>query len=491
MEQEKYFIDLSKLKNEFKDHLELEQNERIVFSARFGNGKTTFLKFFFENTNEYKAIHIYPIHYSVASNEDIFELIKYDILFKLITTELDLDESVDSFIKIAEESPYNNVEEVIKLFTPFLSIIPLIGNAVQKSTERLTDFLKKTVAQSKDRKKSTLDSIEAYLQEFTTIKGSIYEEDFYTRLIASLVERLQHVGTEKESQKKTVLIIDDLDRIDPEHIFRILNIFAAHQDTNSQGNKFGFDKIIAVCDIDNIRSIFHHKYGASTDFSGYIDKFYSVDVFKYNMMEELYEEVDSILNSIKGNEALEKIFNLRRDRNYLFETIQNLLRSFVKSGIINVRNVVKLRGNKYNLYVYPLNTRENYNNIQLWGVVIFNFLKTIFGNYWEVMAAFNKAQNSMVINDAIDYKEWILNYVLLPVHSIAVKETDVDVPTISGETIKLRTKLERIPSSYVKGYYSSIIDVPTSKWETLVQNCNLNVFFYQTYKLAFEKQYLK
>ncbi len=493
MKPEDYFIDISELKVGFKEHLDLEQNERIVFSARFGNGKTTFLRNFFENNNEYNAIHIYPIHYSVASNEDIFELIKYDILFKLITTELDLDKSVDTFIKITEKSPYNNVEEVLKLFTPFLSIIPLIGGAAQESTERIIDFSKKVLSHYKNGKKSELDFIEKYLKEFTSVKGSIYEEDFYTKLIKNLVERLKYVGKEKESQsaRKTVLIIDDLDRIDPAHIFRILNIFAAHQDIDSQGNKFGFNKIIVVCDIDNIRSTFHHKYGASTDFNGYIDKFYSVDVFKYSMMEELYKEVDSILNSIEGNEALEKIFNLRRDRNYIFKTIQNLLRSFVKSGIINVRNVVKLKGNKYNLYVYPLNTRENYNNIQLWGVVVFNFLKTIFGNYWEVMVAFNKIQNGMVINDAIDYKEWLLNYILLPIHCIDVKETVVNVPTLTGETIGLKIKLERIPSAHDNGYYTSRIDSPTSEWETLIQNCNLNKFFHQTYKLAFEKQYLK
>ena len=34
----------------------------------------------------------------------------------------------------------------------------------------------------------------------------------------------------KKDGKKTVLIIDDLDRIDPEHIFRLLNVFAAHLD---------------------------------------------------------------------------------------------------------------------------------------------------------------------------------------------------------------------------------------------------------------------
>jgi len=486
MEQQDYFIDISKLKDEFKEHLDLEQNDRVLFSAKFGDGKTTFLREFFKDNTEYNAIHIFPINYSVASNEDIFELIKYDIFFELISTKIDFDDSVAPLTKTLRKYAFDNKEDALKILTPFLKVIPSIGSAAQESIERAIKFLKDALEHYNDTSKTELDVIEAYLRDFTNFKGSIYEEDFYTQLIRDLVDRLS-----ENKKKKTILIIDDLDRIDPEHIFRIFNVFAAHQDTLSPGNKFGFDKVIVVCDIDNIRNIFHHKYGADTDFNGYIDKFYSVDVFKYSMMDELYNEVDSILNSIGGNDTLIKAFDLRRDRNYIFKTIQNLLRSFVKSGIINVRNVVKLKGNKYNLYVYPINTRENYNNTQLWGVVVFNFLKTIFGNYWEVMVAFNKIQNRMVINDAIDYKEWVLNYILLPIHCIDIKESVVNIPTIKGEDIGLKIKLERIPSVHTHGFYADRIDCPASEWEAIIENCNLNEFFYQTYKLAFDKQYLK
>ncbi len=488
MEQEKYFIDISKQKDKFSEHLDLEQNDRIIFSAKFGDGKTTFLRKFFENDTEYNAIHIYPVNYSVASNEDIFELIKYDILFELIATKINLDESIDSFVGIAKDFFQKNKEDVLKLLTPFLSVIPHIGGALKESTERAIDFTKKALDHFDNSKRTELDIIEEYLKSFTTSNGGIYEENFYTLLISSLVERFRLVNIEKDNPKKTVLVIDDLDRIDPEHIFRILNVFAAHQDINTHGNKFGFDKVIVVCDIDNIRNVFHHKYGANTDFSGYIDKFYSVEVFKYSMLDELYEEVDSILNSIRGNEALDKVFNLKRDRNYLFKTIQNLLRSFVKLGVINVRNVVKLKGNKYNMYVYQISGRENYNNIQLWGIVVFNFLRTIFGDYWEVMAAFNKIQESMFINDT---KEWVLNYILLPIHCIDVREANVEVPTISGENLELKIKLERIPSAQANGYYSDRISSEAIKWENIVQNSHLNKFFYQTYKLAFGKGYLK
>jgi tRNA A37 threonylcarbamoyladenosine biosynthesis protein TsaE len=61
MTKDNYFIDISKQKDVFKEHLGLEQNERIIFSAKFGDGKTTFLREFFKNNPEYNAIHLYPV----------------------------------------------------------------------------------------------------------------------------------------------------------------------------------------------------------------------------------------------------------------------------------------------------------------------------------------------------------------------------------------------------------------------------------------------
>ena len=46
---------------------------------------------------------------------------------------------------------------------------------------------------------------------------------------------------EIRNKKKNVLVIDDLDRIDPEHIFRILNILSVHNNHFDSENKFSFD----------------------------------------------------------------------------------------------------------------------------------------------------------------------------------------------------------------------------------------------------------
>ncbi len=82
------------------------------------------------------------------------------------------------------------------------------------------------------------------------IKGYDYE-DYITSLIK---EKLATLET-----KQKILIIDDLDRFDPEHLFRLISIFSTHIDHQTNENKFGFDKIIFVGDLQNIKEMFEHK----------------------------------------------------------------------------------------------------------------------------------------------------------------------------------------------------------------------------------------
>ena len=59
--------------DEFKNHL--EHADRMILSARFGDGKSFFLQKVREDKErfgEYEFITIYPVNYVVASNEDIF-----------------------------------------------------------------------------------------------------------------------------------------------------------------------------------------------------------------------------------------------------------------------------------------------------------------------------------------------------------------------------------------------------------------------------------
>lgn len=75
-------IPIDKELSDFKSHLEI--NERTIFSAKFGDGKTFFLNEFKKlYKDDYYFITLYPINYSIADNQDIFEYIKRDILFQL------------------------------------------------------------------------------------------------------------------------------------------------------------------------------------------------------------------------------------------------------------------------------------------------------------------------------------------------------------------------------------------------------------------------
>ncbi|PKP31016.1 MAG: hypothetical protein CVT99_11025 [Bacteroidetes bacterium HGW-Bacteroidetes-16] len=428
---------------DFDNHLKLNNNKRIVFSSRFGNGKTTFLKKFFKEHNKYNAIHLYPVKYSVASNEDIFELIKYDILFELLTKKIEIDDSVKSFLKIAQKLLISNKSEIAKIITPFFNIIPEIGGAVKESAERTIDFIAKVKDEFNEEKKNEYDKIVDYLAEFTNKSGSIYEENFYTLLIKELVEKLK-LNANKNEVREAVLVIDDMDRIDPEHIFRILNVFAAQSDINKNENKFGFDKVIVVCDIDNIRSIFHHKYGTKSDFNGYIDKFYSVDVFKYSMKDELLRNVRGIFHTIKCRYLTEYVLN---DHD-LVDEIDWLLSNFVYNDLINVRNITKLNEADISISRYGVKYSGNDFSHNYYALRIFNVLKVFFGNYADLISAFEK------LIDKVDYEEdrpdaidWRLKLVFLPIigmYTLAEnKPTTITVPTTSlhdglGITYQLR-----------------------------------------------------
>lgn len=104
---------------------------------------------------------------------------------------------------------------------------------------------------------------------------------------------------DEHPDKKIVLVIEDMDRMDPAHLFRILNVFSAHIDYNYRfgvnsnqpfvGNKFGLNKVVFVMSFENTEHIFHHLYGEGSDFNGYISKFCSSNIFCYSFSSEKEE----------------------------------------------------------------------------------------------------------------------------------------------------------------------------------------------------------
>ena len=87
----------------FYDFLNQEDNTNIIFSGKYGTGKTYFInKFFEEHNTEYTYLYLSPVNYSIASNEDIFEYIKVNILLQLLEkTSVELDSIEYKFTDVA------------------------------------------------------------------------------------------------------------------------------------------------------------------------------------------------------------------------------------------------------------------------------------------------------------------------------------------------------------------------------------------------------
>jgi hypothetical protein len=325
-------IDRIKSENQhtlFKNHLNQNDNIKIMFSAPFGHGKSTFLEYFFiEEANLYKVIKLTPINYSVASNEDIFKYIKSDIVTQLIGQDLDYDNNKSTSLSSLFQFSKDNLD---RMLIPFLRIVPHIGKSVHAIVEDVIKLKNEYFEyHEKEKNDSDIDKTLSFIEKLYEQEGSIYEDNFYTQLIRQLLELLK-IKTKKQS----VLIIDDLDRMDPEHIFRILNILSVHFDSFNLGeieihNKFGFDKIILVCDYENIRKIYEHKYGKGVDFGGYINKYYSKKVYDFNYSDEV-------------NQLLENIDNVSLLDNDIYSAFFNLTEAMFKSNLLSLRDIYKIR----------------------------------------------------------------------------------------------------------------------------------------------------
>lgn len=291
MNEEPFLIPIDDSIQDFLHHL--DTHDRTIFSARFGDGKTFFLSHFMEDDDvkeRYTFLTIFPVNYQVTGNRDIFELIKRDILLQMlikgvIETEIEVNNDialalylqcqplgfVESFLPLLSEQPFNG--EIAKT-----AAFALAGKKFFKSIKQKIDGFKQ---QSRD---SLLDAF------FNAVEHNpVVGQD----AISSIIQQCLKQYRGNHPNKKVVLVIEDLDRIDPAHLFRILNIFSAHMDfcyrfgnrpdESLVGNKFDLDKVVFVMHYENVKTIYHHFYGAETYFDGYIEKFCSSNHFTYSL----------------------------------------------------------------------------------------------------------------------------------------------------------------------------------------------------------------
>ena len=299
-------IDIYGNLNNFAQYL--EKTDRIILSAKFGDGKTYLLNELRKDEamqDKYEFFTIYPVNYSVAKNEDVFEYIKRDIIVQLherkLLENIDLNALFGSIFTLAD----------LTSVVPFLlSLIPL-GELCNEGYNKFLEIKKKY-----DEKKHTVDK---YLSQFANTAGCIHEEDGYTKLIKKAIKWISQdhsLNGKVKKAKKPVLIIEDLDRLDPKHLFRILNVVSAHIDDSKQpnivGNKFGFNNIVLVMDYDVTKHIFHHFYGAQACYEGYMSKFLSREPFRYSIKYIMIRAFEAQLGEKLGiHELLPHLQNFR------------------------------------------------------------------------------------------------------------------------------------------------------------------------------------
>jgi len=173
-------------------------------------------------------------------------------------------------------------------FKTSVSLIPKLGRPLKDVIGLIENFLKF----KKDLESGDQGSIDTFINKIK--KKRISEEDPLSELLKKKIDIIK-------KEKQSVLILDDLERIDPEHIFRIINNFFAHFDSQNKenSNKFCFDKIILVADVQNLKSIFHYRYGEDTDFNGYFDKFFSFEVFQLKNEQIITKIIDQIISNFQ------------------------------------------------------------------------------------------------------------------------------------------------------------------------------------------------
>ena len=276
----------------------LDYTDRAILSGKFGDGKTYFLEKFTSDEDykrKYNFITLYPVNYQIQENKDIFELIKRDILIQMISSGMiSEDFELPEFYafqwylinKIGLLSDIiNSVSYILpdsNLSFAFLSILSGL-KLFDKFEKDYQSFKRNIDSVSNDSK------LLEYFKKFKKDSKYIYEYDAITKIISDNLSEYK-----KNNSLKNVLVIEDLDRLDPAHLFRILNIISAHIDrpyqtyTTSlnpyQEMKFGFDKILLVCDFENIRNVFYHFYGQNSNFEGYMSKFIQGQPFEYSLI---------------------------------------------------------------------------------------------------------------------------------------------------------------------------------------------------------------
>ena len=334
--KENHKIEITAPERLFTEHL--NHNDKIFFSGKFGSGKSYFLESYFEKQKaQLDSIVISPVNYEINSNDDIFRLIKLDILLqltasnKLILNGEDYSISDSLFLLLQDKNRLKKISwEIIKSAVKLSPIYSSQGGEILNILEKVSKNVKKK------RIDPLLEKANDFIKKFEDNDWHYFSNDAITSILKDSIPKL----------KTPILIIEDLDRIDPGHIFRILNIFSSHYNHHEDKHKFGFSKVILVGDIRNIKNIFSHVFGVATDFSGYMDKFYTSKPFEFSNAHA----IDFYIRNLLFQSDDERIKRL----------LIAVITFFELNGIITLRQILKLNAATFEIPDIKLNeTNKN------------------------------------------------------------------------------------------------------------------------------------
>lgn len=345
---ENFHIDISEPKAKFLQLLDTAP--RVILSTKFGDGKTTFLKEIEADDNKpnehrtispkYYFVTLHPVNYVVQDNKDIFEIIKRDILVQLLKDSLVFEDTKwEQLLENISQKGWRNLLVLKDVLVDVCEEIPcleipvkIINKLINKATDELTEIEKLSAAN--------------YISSFTSMKGSIAEDDAITELI---YEGIKHVNN--VLNRKTVLIIEDMDRLDPAHMFRILNILAAHIDNRNydekdNANKFGFQKVVLVMDYDTTKHIFHHFYGERANYEGYMHKFSTDPPFSFSIKETAKL---AVIQKIASECNVDKNYIMKIATHQYVNTLykKNILEEDKKHSIRDLCSILEIQPKEY------------------------------------------------------------------------------------------------------------------------------------------------
>lgn len=369
----------------FEDHL--LSHDRVVLSAKFGDGKTFFLNKFKEKCmmdaeSPFEFITLYPVNYQVLGNKDIFELIKHDLLLQILQAGI-IDVNYEVTDRMAFEfyvqSHFCTVGESFFAMLKSCGADDMVTKgflAAFKSVKWLKS-LKDKVGEFKKKEVDQTAFLDDYLSTFD--ENSVYENDIITKIIRDNIKAYQ-----EKNGKRVVLVIEDMDRLDPAHLFRIMNVFFAHMDYGYRsfqpinntlvGNKFGVSNVVFVMHEKNTEALFHHFYGEFADYDGYMSKFYNKDIFRFSLAEEKEKYALALISEEigLGEERIKEYF----DKGFLAaKTMRQIIFAMdkIEEQFYSIRVKEDIRPNPQILKLIVIAKRLGVSNDKIISVVVRHF----------------------------------------------------------------------------------------------------------------------